>query len=475
MAAFFLFVALVPLVLVLVLTIFAFTRRSKGCRNLPPGSLGWPIMGETLEFLFGKPEKFVFERMNKYSPDVFKTKILGEETAVLCGPGGHKFLFSNEQKLFTAFRPHSMQKIFRSYRAAAPPAQLPTDEVAKTLRSPGFLKPEVLVRYLGKMDSITQQELEIQWEGKEVVKASSFAKTLTLRLAFRFFLGSDDPQFIARLVGSFDDITMGMHSIPVNFPGTIFYKASKAAAGIRRELRKTIQEKKAAMATGATMQDILSHMIAVTDPSGKYMPEAEIVDKIMGLLVAGYSTVATAMTFFMKYVGERPDIYEKIFAEQMEVSASKKPGEELDWVDIQKMKYSWNAINEVMRLTPPLQGTFREALTDFTFAGYTIPKGWKIYWTVSSTNKNSEFFPEPEKFDPSRYDDANAFPPFTFVPFGGGARMCPGKEYARLAILTFVHNVVKRFEWEVVLPTEKIVGDMMPTPQKGLPIRLRHH
>lgn len=95
---------------------------------------------------------------------------------------------------------------------------------------------------------------------------------------------------------------------------------------------------------------------------------------------------------------------------------------------------------------------------------------------MSSTNKNHEFFPEPEKFDPSRYDDAKAFPPFTFVPFGGGARMCPGKEYARLAILTFVHNVVKRFKWEVILPNEQIIGDMMPTPQKGLPIRLiRHH
>ncbi|KAI5605834.1 hypothetical protein BDE02_01G379100 [Populus trichocarpa] len=470
----FLLLSLAPLVLLLVISIFAFKYSSRSAKNLPPGSLGWPIFGETLEFLFGKPEEFVFHRMKKYSSDIFKTKILGEETVVMCGPDGHKYLFTNEQKLFTVFRTHSMQKLFLSDEASAP-IEITREAESKIIRSPGFLKPEALVRYLGKMDSITQQKMQAYWEGKDEVKVFPFAKTLTLSLACRFFLGSDDPERIARLVSNFDDVTLGMHSIPLNFPGTTFYRANKAAAAIREELRLVICEKRAIMAEGAQVQDVLCHMILATDPSGKHMAEAEIAGMMMGLLVAGYSTVATAMTFFMKYVGQRPDIYAKILAEQTEIATAKKAGEVLDWNDIQKMKYSWNVVYEVMRLTPPIQGTFREALTDVTYAGYTIPKGWKIYWTVSTTNKNPKYFPDPEKLDPSRHEDGKAFPPFTFVPFGAGPRMCPGKEYARLAILTFVHNVVKRYKWEVVFPEEKIVGDMMPSPEKGLPIRLQSH
>ncbi|KAK4588808.1 hypothetical protein RGQ29_019705 [Quercus rubra] len=157
MAAFLLILCLIPVVLAF--SFLAFTRKSNdGHKNLAPGSFGWPIMGETLEFLFGKPDKFVFDRMKKYNPDIFKTKILGTETVVICGPSGHKFLFTNEQKLFTAFRPDSMQKMFCSYQAA--PAQISRDAEVKILKSPGFLKPDALVRYLGIMDSITQQQMQ---------------------------------------------------------------------------------------------------------------------------------------------------------------------------------------------------------------------------------------------------------------------------------------------------------------------------
>lgn len=306
---------LVPLLLAVTIFVFKGPSNKEEPKNLPPGSLGWPFIGETLEFLFGMPENFVFKRMKKYSPDIFKTKILGEKTAVICGPNGHKFLFNNEQKYFTAFRPHSMQRMFRSYKdPVAAQKQHSRDEEAKVLKSPGFLKPEALVRYLGRMDAMTQEQMANYWEGNQEVKAYPLTKTLTLSLASRFFLGTDEPERIARLVGNFDDVSVGLHSLILNVPGTIFYRANKAASAIRKELRAVIQEKKAAIAAGAPMQDILTHMILSTDPTGKHMPEAEIADKIMGLLTAGYSTVATAMAFFMKYVGERPDIYQKVLA-----------------------------------------------------------------------------------------------------------------------------------------------------------------
>ncbi|XP_030931835.1 beta-amyrin 28-monooxygenase-like [Quercus robur] len=444
--------------------------------NLPRGKMGLPFIGESLEYLStgrkGHPEKFIYDRMAKFSSEVFKTSIFGEPVVVMCNKAGNKFLYSNENKLVTAWWPSSVNKIFPSS------LQTSSNEESKKMRKmlPNFMKPEALQRYIGIMDTIARRHFEAGWEGKQEVTVFPLAKNYTFWLACRLFLSIEDPKHVAKFADPFTVLASGILTIPIDLPGTPFNRAIKASKVIKKELRAIIKQRKIDLAENkaSPTQDILSHMLLASDENGQFMTEMDIADKILGLLIGGHDTASAAVTFVVKYLAELPEIYNEVLKEQMEIAKSKKPGELLNWDDIQKMRYSWNVACEVMRLAPPLQGAFREAINDFVFAGFSIPKGWKLYWSANSTHRNPEYFPEPEKFDPSRFE-GNGPLPYSYVPFGGGPRMCPGKEYARLEILVFMHNVVKRFNWEKLIPDEKIIVNPMPIPAKGLPVRLIPH
>nr|AXH01350.1 CYP716A261 [Eschenbachia blinii] len=443
--------------------------------KLPPGRKGWPVVGEGIEFLAtgwkGHPEKFIFDRMEKFSNQVFRTSLMLEDAAVFCGSAGNKFLFSNENKLVHAWWPASVDKIFPSSNQTS---KIEAIKMRKML--PNFFKPEALQRYVPLIDKVTQKHFETFWEGKDQIVTYECTKNFTFWLACKIFVSIDDPDRVKYLCGPFESIGKGILSIPIDLPGTSFRKGINSANFIRKELIAIIQQRKTDLESGkaSPTQDILSHMLLYKDEDGKSMEEYDIADKILGLLIGGHDTASSACAFVVKYLAELPEIYEGVYKEQTEIAKLKKPGELLNWEDLSKMKYSWNVACEVLRLAPPLQGAFREAITDFMYNGYVIPKGWKLYWSANSTHKNAEFFPEPQTFDPSRFDGKGPAP-YTFVPFGGGPRMCPGKEYARIEILMFMHHLVRKFKWEKVIPDEKIVVNPMPNPASGLPIRLYPH
>ncbi|KAL9995527.1 putative cytochrome P450 [Helianthus debilis subsp. tardiflorus] len=448
-------------------------KRASFSPNTPPGSFGWPIVGESIEFGLSGPPKFIKKRMEKFSPGVFKTSLLGEKMAFFCGPKGNKFVFTNENKVLASWWPKSASKVLLFAEVINEGQKVVAPLLANSVHD--ILKPEALKQYVPLMDSMARKHMETEWVPFKEVKVYPLSQKYTFALSCKLFMDEDDEDKVAKVLENFNTVTNGMISMPIDFPGTAYNRAVKGGKVLRDGLMKIISARRKELIEKKerVRDDILSKMLLVTNEDGRLMSEKEISNNIIGLLVASYETSSVAITFVLKHLGENPHIYDQVYEEQMMIAKCKQD-ELLTWEDVEKMKYSWNVARESIRLAPPGQGAFREALTDFKYAGFTIPKGWKIFWNVNTTHNDPKYFPDPEKFDPSRFEGSGPVP-YAFVPFGGGPRMCPGKEYARLEILVFMHNFVKNFRLKTLIPNEKIIYRSTPVPEKGLPVHLYPH
>lgn len=94
----------------------------------------------------------------------------------------------------------------------------------------------------------------------------------------------------------------------------------------------------------------------------------------------------------------------------------------------------------------------------------------QVLWTTYGTHYNSEYFQDPLSFNPSRFDES--VPPYVFLAFGGGPRVCAGYQLAKLNILIFVHFVVTLYDWSLPYPDVPVTMDPLPFPSHGMPIKI---
>lgn len=303
------------LVILLPYLYFFYSKKSQLATTkppLPPGNTGWPFIGETLEYLStsrnGVPEKFIADRRNNYSANVFKTSLLGEPMAILCSAEGNKFLFSNENKLVQSWWPGSVEKIFHNSESTT------STEESKRLRRilQGFLKPDALQKYIGVMDTVTKQHLNTHWTRKEI-KVHPLMRKYTFTLACRLLLDIEDPELIAKLENPFSLITAGFISLPINLPGTKLSLAIKASRELNEEIIDIIKQRRINLPEKVSEKpDVLSLMLLDTDENGKFMNEREISNKIIGLLTGAHDTASITLVSIIKYLAELPEVYEQV-------------------------------------------------------------------------------------------------------------------------------------------------------------------
>ncbi|OMO60806.1 Cytochrome P450 [Corchorus olitorius] len=412
-------------------------------------------------------EEFVEPRISKYGK-IFKTSLMGSPTVVVNGAEANKFILSNEFKLVVSSWPSSsvqlmgrnsiMEKQGDQHRCLR-------GLVASCFSSSGM---ETLVP---KICSTVQSHLEKNWHGKDTISLYRSTKLLTFTIVFECLLGINvEPE----MLDIFERVLEGAFAPPVNFPGSKFSRAKKARVEIAKMLAKIVDEKRNEMENSSEGEEkgagsmLLSRFVAAMIQGD--ITEEEVIDNVVLLVFAAHDTTSFAIAMTFKMLALHQDCYNLLLQEHADITSNKRPEENLTVEDVKKMEYTWQAARESMRLFPPIFGSFRKAVADIEYEGFTIPKGWKVLWTAYGTHYNGEYFQDPQRFDPSRFEEF--VPPYVFVPFGGGPRLCAGYQLAKLNILIFVHYVVTRYDWSLIYPNESITMDPLPFPSQGMPIKI---
>ncbi|XP_019253438.1 PREDICTED: taxane 13-alpha-hydroxylase-like [Nicotiana attenuata] len=463
------------LLLLLVPILLLFVRKRRTSKRVPPGSLGLPIIGQSLGLLramrANRAEKWIEEKVQKYGP-ISKLRLFGKPTVFIYGQAANKFVFTSDGTVLSNAQTQSIKMILGD-RCLLELNGEDHKRVRAALVS--FLKPESLKLYVGKMEEEVRIHLQKHWKDNQVVKVLPLMKTLTFDIVCSLLFGLERGTRRNQMVHCFERMMEGMWSVPINLPFTSFNRSLKASTDLRKMLQQLVCEKRYAFEhnSASSHQDLITCMLSIHGEDNKeLLSEKEIIHNITLIMVAGHDTSSILITFMMRVLANHPNIYAAVLKEQEEIAQSKLPGESLTWEDLSKMMYTWRVAMETLRMFPPVFGGFRQAVKDIEYGGYLIPKGWQIFWVTAMTHMDNSIFQEPEKFDPARFENQATLPPYNFIAFGGGARVCPGYEFAKIETLVKIHYLVRHFTWNLCCTEDTFSSDPMPTPNQGLPIQI---
>jgi cytochrome P450 len=189
--------------------------------------------------------------------------------------------------------------------------------------------------------------------------------------------------------------------------------------------------------------DLLSMLLAARYDDGSAMCDTQIRDEVMTIFLAGYETIANALTWTWYLLSQNAEVERRFHDEVNSVLAGHAAGYE----DVSKLKYTEMVLAESMRLYPPAWAMGRTAIKDFSLGPYFMPKGTNIFLSQYVTQRDSRYFPDPERFDPERWrpEAKAARPRFSYFPFGGGARQCIGESFAWMEGILILATLAQRW------------------------------
>ncbi|XP_022988854.1 abscisic acid 8'-hydroxylase 4-like [Cucurbita maxima] len=439
------------------------TPKPRKSLRLPPGSMGLPWIGETLQLYSQDPNIFFSEKQRRYG-EIFKTNILGCPCVMLASAAAARFVLVTNAHLFRPTYPKSKETMigpaalfFHQGNYHSNIRKLVQNSLC--LGSLRNLVPHIETAAISAAES---------WAAAgHVINTFLEMKKFAFDVGILAVFGKLESDYSEKLKENYCILDKGYNSFPTRLPGTAYSKALSARKKLREILGEIIMERREKR---VTERDLVGHLLSFRDENGGILSEDQIADNIIGVLFAAQDTTASVLTWILKYLHDNLKLFEAVRAEQMDIYRRNGDGKmPLSWAQIKDMPLTHRVVLESLRMASIISFTFREAVVDVEYKGFLIPKGWKVMPLFRNIHHSPDYFPNPQIFDPSRFEVAPR--PNTFMPFGNGVHSCPGNELAKLEILILLHHLLTKFRWEVVGSQSGVQYGPFPVPVNGLPAR----
>ncbi|NJR65187.1 MAG: cytochrome P450 [Leptolyngbyaceae cyanobacterium CRU_2_3] len=189
--------------------------------------------------------------------------------------------------------------------------------------------------------------------------------------------------------------------------------------------------------------DILSELVTACDETGKPMTDSEIRDLFPSLVFAGRKPPLRPIAWALYWVHQLPDVRDNLLRELSEQGNSTDP------MQLLQLPYLTAVCNEALRIYPTQTITFpRRVESPIEVNGYELSPGTIVRGNIYLAHQREDVYPNPKQFRPERFLERQ-FSSYEFLPFGGGARRCPGEVLSIFEMKLTLATLLSHYQLEL--------------------------
>jgi cytochrome P450 family 110 len=321
----------------------------------------------------------------------------------------------------------------------------------RQLLMPAFHR-ESLLRQGELIRQLTQAQMQ-DWTAGQAIdirqEMSQISLKVILEVVFGLVPGDRYEALRGRLEKLLDQITDPLYSVQFFLPPlqqnwgswSPWGRFQAQMAEIDQLIYAEMNERRSQPAEALEQRgDILSMLMLARDTEGKAMPDVELRDQLMTLLLLGHETTASSLSWAFYWVHRDPEILTRLRAEIAPVRDQP--------IALSEQPYLSAVCKESLRLQPiALIAQPRRVKETVAWNNCTYAEGTVLIPCILTAHQRSATYPEPGQFRPDRFIERK-FSPSEFFPFGGGSRSCVGMALSLFEMKLVLATVLDTFEFE---------------------------